>query len=156
MLADRAYSTYEIVESLKVKGATVCIPTKSNMKIIWDYDKNLYKSQNKIERFFHNLKNSHSLRQIGQQFSQLCVLSLDTFMVKIVCRHSLVVEHSSSVRLEKSEESIGNGKKFSTCFNVRFDLGGIRPQTRQASSRGGSSFNFRVNVLFATSLQFRR
>ena len=51
VLADRAYSTYEIIESLKAKGATVCIPPKNNMKIIWDYDKNLYKSRNKIERF---------------------------------------------------------------------------------------------------------
>jgi hypothetical protein len=47
VLSDRAYSTYEILESLNEKAATICIPTKSNMKIRWDYDKNLYKARNK-------------------------------------------------------------------------------------------------------------
>ena len=43
VLADRGYSTYEIIEKLREKGATICIPPKSNMKIIWSYDKEVYK-----------------------------------------------------------------------------------------------------------------
>lgn len=57
VLADRAYSTYEIIESLKAKGAIICIPPKSNMNFTWRYDKELYKTRNKIERFFQYLKN---------------------------------------------------------------------------------------------------
>ena len=68
VLADRAYSTYEIVESLNEKGALICIPQKSNMKIRWDYDKNLYKARNKIERFFQTLKNN---RRIATRYDKL-------------------------------------------------------------------------------------
>ena len=48
VLADSAYSTYEIIESLTEKSAIVCIPPKSNMKNLWNHNKNLYKSRNKI------------------------------------------------------------------------------------------------------------
>jgi transposase len=68
ILADRAYSTYEIIESLTEKGATVCIPPKSNMKNLWDYDKNLYKFRNKVERFFQTLKNN---RRIATRYEKL-------------------------------------------------------------------------------------
>ena len=68
VLADRAYSTYAIIECLKTKGATVCIPAKANMKISWSHDKDLYKSRNKIERFFHSLKNN---RRIATRYDRL-------------------------------------------------------------------------------------
>ena len=68
VLADSAYSTYEIIESLTAKNATVCIPPKFNMKNFWDYDKNLYKSRNKIERFFQTLKNN---RRIETRYDKL-------------------------------------------------------------------------------------
>ena len=32
VLADRGYSTYEIIEKLREKGATICIPPKSNIQ----------------------------------------------------------------------------------------------------------------------------
>jgi len=62
VLADRAYSTYEIIESLKSKGAIICIPPKSNLKYSWCYDKELYKSRNKI------LKNN---RRIATRYDRL-------------------------------------------------------------------------------------
>lgn len=68
VLADRAYSTYEIIESLKEKGAIICIPPKSNLKYSWCYDKELYKSRNKIERFFQVLKNN---RRIATRYDRL-------------------------------------------------------------------------------------
>lgn len=61
MLAERAYSTYEIIEKLREKRAEICIPPKSNMKTVWSYDKELYKSRNKIERFFNYLKDSRGI-----------------------------------------------------------------------------------------------
>lgn len=61
ILADSAYSTYEIIESLT-------IPPKSNMKNLWDYDKNLYKFRNKVERFFQTLKNN---RRIATRYEKL-------------------------------------------------------------------------------------
>ena len=68
VLADRGYSTYEIVENLKSKGATVCIPPKAHMKKLWEYDKKLYKARNKVERFFQTLKNN---RRIATRYDKL-------------------------------------------------------------------------------------
>lgn len=82
VLADRAYSTYEIIETLTEKGASVCIPPKANMKTIWDYDKNLYKSRNKIERFFYSLKNS---RRIATRYDKL-----DNNFLSFVYFHSIL------------------------------------------------------------------
>ena len=45
VLADHAYSTYNIIENLSVNGAVICIPTKTNMKYI---DKVKYKARNKM------------------------------------------------------------------------------------------------------------
>ena len=58
MLADRAYSTYEIIESLKAKG------------------------RNKIERFFHSLKNS---RRIATRYDKL-----DNTFLSFIYFHSVL------------------------------------------------------------------
>ena len=61
VLADRAYSAYNIIENLSVNVAVICIPTKSNMKYICNYDKAKYKARNKIERFFKRLKDNRRI-----------------------------------------------------------------------------------------------
>lgn len=68
ILADRAYSNYEIIRNLKLKGATICIPPKFGMKNTWTYDKNLYKARNKVERFFCSLKHN---RRIATRYDKL-------------------------------------------------------------------------------------
>ena len=56
LLADKAYDTDEIIEFLTLRGATVCIPPKSNRTVQRQYDKHLYKERNWVERFFCRLK----------------------------------------------------------------------------------------------------
>ena len=73
VLADRAYSNYEIIEILSANGAVICIPTKSNMKRIWNYDKAQYKERNKIERLFKRLKDN---RRIATRYDRLDSLFL--------------------------------------------------------------------------------
>ena len=73
VLADRAYSAYNIIENLSANGAIICIPTKSNMKYIWHYDKAQYKARNKIERFFKRLKDN---RRIATRYDRLDSLFL--------------------------------------------------------------------------------
>ena len=73
VLADRAYSIYDIIENLSEKGAVICIPPKSNMKHVWEYDKTQYKSRNKIERFFKRLKDN---RRIATRYDRLDSLFL--------------------------------------------------------------------------------
>lgn len=55
-LADKGYDTDDIVEHVVAMGAAVVIPPKSNRKVQREYDKELYKQRNRIERCFSKLK----------------------------------------------------------------------------------------------------
>jgi len=68
IIADRGYSTFTIKNFIEVGGASPCIPPKSNFKNSWDYDREKYKSRNKIERFFGHLKEK---RHIATRFDKL-------------------------------------------------------------------------------------
>jgi len=59
VLADKGYDTDAIVEQIAAMGATVMIPPKSNRKVQREYDKQLYKQRNRIERCFSKLKQFH-------------------------------------------------------------------------------------------------
>lgn len=56
LLADKAYDTNHIRNMLASKHITTCIPPKSNRKIKFYYDKELYKKRGKIENMFGKLK----------------------------------------------------------------------------------------------------
>ena len=68
IIADRGYSTFPIKNFIETCGANCCIPPKSNFKQSWDYDREKYKSRNKIERFFSHLKEK---RRIATRFDKL-------------------------------------------------------------------------------------
>ena len=53
---DKGYDSQGIREQLLVHDIVPVIPPKSNRLAVLDYDKNLYKLREKVERFFHNLK----------------------------------------------------------------------------------------------------
>ncbi len=56
VLADKAYDADAIVEHVEAMGAKAVIPPKRNRKLQREYDKNLYKQRNRIERCFSKLK----------------------------------------------------------------------------------------------------
>ena len=56
LLADKAYDTNKIREMLAENDIEVCIPPKSNRKIQFPYDKELYKKRHIIENMFGRLK----------------------------------------------------------------------------------------------------
>ncbi len=57
LLADRAYDADERVRQvLEAKGQVAVIPSKSNRKCPYDYDKECYKARHLIENFFAKLK----------------------------------------------------------------------------------------------------
>ena len=56
VLADKAYSTAKIRDYLEKQGALVCIPNKVNAKVKHEFDEELYKKRNVVERFFCRLK----------------------------------------------------------------------------------------------------
>ena len=58
VLADKAYDADWIREMIWEQGAIDVIPPKANRKLPADFDAELYKERNKIERFFGRLKSS--------------------------------------------------------------------------------------------------
>ena len=70
VLADKAYSCQAIRDYLEKRGADVCIPDKSTFKTKHDFDSELYKQRNKVERFFQRTKN---YRHIATRFDKLAV-----------------------------------------------------------------------------------
>jgi transposase len=56
VLADKGYDTDAIVEHVATMGAVAVIPPKRNRKQQREYDKDLYKQRNRIERCFSRLK----------------------------------------------------------------------------------------------------
>jgi len=57
ILADKAYSCEQIRVFLAEHGAVACIPDKANFRIKHDFDSELYKQRNIVERFFQRIKN---------------------------------------------------------------------------------------------------
>ena len=73
LLMDRAYEGDE-TRALAVKlGYTPVVPPKSNRKDPWDYDKELYKQRNQVERLFRRIKR---FRRIFTRYDKLDVIFL--------------------------------------------------------------------------------
>jgi putative transposase len=56
VIADKAYDTNNILQSLINQDIQAVIPPKTNRIDQREYDENLYKDRNKVERFFNLLK----------------------------------------------------------------------------------------------------
>ena len=70
ILADKAYSCSQIRVFLAEHGAFACIPDKANFKIKHDFDSELYKQRNIVERFFQRIKN---YRHVATRFDKLAL-----------------------------------------------------------------------------------
>ncbi len=56
VIADKAYDTNNILQSLTNQDIQAVSPPKANRIEQREYDENLYKDRNKVERFFNLLK----------------------------------------------------------------------------------------------------
>ena len=70
---DRAYEGYETRALAMELGYTPVVPPKSNRKDPWDYDKQLYKQRNRVERLFRCLKR---FRRIFTRYDKLDIIFL--------------------------------------------------------------------------------
>lgn len=70
VLADKAYSCDKIRNYLEQHGAYACIPDKANFKTNHDFNSELYKQRNIVERFFQRIKN---YRHIATRFDKLAL-----------------------------------------------------------------------------------
>ena len=78
ILADRAYSGQSIRDYIEKHSATVCIPDKANFRIKHDFDADLYKGRNIVERFVKNY------RHIATRYDKLAVCFLN-FVLLAAC-----------------------------------------------------------------------
>ncbi len=56
IIADKGYDSDALVQHIEAIGAKAVIPPRSNRKIQRQYDENLYRKRNQIERCFSKLK----------------------------------------------------------------------------------------------------
>jgi len=67
---DRAYSGIGVRQLAFDFGYIPVVPPKSNMKEKWEYDEEIYKKRNEIERLFRRLK---GFRRLFSRFDKLDV-----------------------------------------------------------------------------------
>ena len=70
VIADRAYDADAFLAEIEAKSAQAVIPPKKNRGVAREYDKELYKTRNLIERFFGYLKR---FRRVAMRFDKLAV-----------------------------------------------------------------------------------
>ena len=68
---DRAYSGKKMHSVAKKLGYEPVVPPKRNFKNQWEYDKELYKRRNEVERFFRRLKR---FRRIFTRYDKLDIV----------------------------------------------------------------------------------
>ena len=56
VIADKAYESNLVLGFIRDQGAEAVIPPKANRKEPWEYDRELYRQRNLIERAFNKLK----------------------------------------------------------------------------------------------------
>ena len=76
VLADKGYDADYIIEAVEDMGAIAVIPPKSNRRTPREYDKELYKERNLIERLFNKLKH---FRRIATRYDKTA-LSFMSFL----------------------------------------------------------------------------
>ena len=67
-IADKAYDADHLIDSIDSRGAEAVIPPKRNRKEQRQYDADLYKERNIIERFFNKLK---QFRRVATRYDKL-------------------------------------------------------------------------------------
>ena len=68
LLGDKAYGTKDILAYIREHGAVVVIPPKSNTKVPWPVDYDLYKERHLVECFFQKVK---WFRRVSSRFDKL-------------------------------------------------------------------------------------
>ena len=92
VLGDRAYDSDEIVNYITENNAIAVIPPRKNRKEKREYEKEIYKNRNQIERFFNRLK---QFRRIATRYDKLVSSFLS--LVQLATILIILPKFSSSV-----------------------------------------------------------
>jgi transposase len=71
LLMDRAYEGDEMRRIVRNMDMEPVVPPKKNRRTPWEYDRELYKKRNEVERLFRRLK---GFRRIFSRFEKLDVM----------------------------------------------------------------------------------
>ena len=85
-IMDKAYDSHDIREHLIKHDMVPVIPPKSNRLVPLDYDKNLYKFREKVERFFNNLKQFRRIATRYEKLSQTFLALIQLVAVWIIIK----------------------------------------------------------------------
>lgn len=86
LLMDRAYQGDNMRFLVKTLGYEPIVPPKSNRLHKWEYDRELYKRRNEVERFFRRIKR---FRRIFTRYDKLDIL-YSTFVLFVMIIDSIV------------------------------------------------------------------
>ncbi|WP_250296785.1 IS5 family transposase [Wolbachia endosymbiont of Oedothorax gibbosus] len=70
LIADKGYDANYMIEAAQAVNAEPVIPARSNRKIPREYDKELYKERNLIERMFNKIKH---FRRVATRYDKLAI-----------------------------------------------------------------------------------
>ncbi len=82
LLMDKAYEGDEIRGLAVSLGLEPVVPPKSNRKEPWEYDKELYKRRNEVERYFRRLK---GFRRVFTRYDKLDVMYSSFVVFAMIC-----------------------------------------------------------------------
>ena len=81
LLMDRAYEDNKTRALAEEHGFYVVVPPKKNRKDPWEYDKELYKERNQIERYFLRIKR---FRKVFTRYDKLDSIFLSVIMLAMI------------------------------------------------------------------------
>ena len=79
---DRAYEDNATRKLAEQQGFIPVVPPKSNRKDPWDYDKEVYKQRNEVERFFLRLKKR--FRRVFTRYDKLDVMYIGVITLAMI------------------------------------------------------------------------
>ena len=68
IVADKGYDSNDFVDAIEASGAAAVIPPRCNRNQPREYDREIYKQRNLVERFFQKIKN---FRRIATRYERL-------------------------------------------------------------------------------------
>ena len=84
LLMDRAYEGDATRQAARDAGLLPVVPPKSNRLDPWEYDTDLYKRRNEVERVFRRIKH---YRKVFTRYDKLDVMYLAVVMVAFIAIH---------------------------------------------------------------------
>ena len=81
VLGDKAFCSSHIRDFIRTQGGTVCIPDKANSRTLHEFDRDLYKARNVVERFFLRIKN---YRHIATRYDKLTICFLNFVLLSAI------------------------------------------------------------------------